>query len=276
MDCQAHNKISERIKLAREALVNCNLCPRQCGVNRTAGEKGYCGLDNTVRCYREVVHYGEESELVPSHQIYFTGCNLRCEYCAVAEWNQQPLVAKEMDFNEMVETIARRQSQGAKTLNLLGGEPAVNLAGILELLSRLKPEIKVVWNSNMYYNEIVDELITGLIDIYLADIKCGNNRCAEKLLGASNYLEVVRKNILKAAGKADVIVRHIILPGHNQCCLKPVLEWLAAEIPNVKLSLRDNYVPPIPAVSAPAGYLKQEDMQAAVNLAGSMGLKLIK
>jgi putative pyruvate formate lyase activating enzyme len=276
MNYQAHKQALTRAKEAGEMLANCNLCPRQCGVDRTAGQKGYCGLDNTVRCYREVVHYGEESELVPSHQIYFTGCNLRCEYCAVAEWNQQPLAAKEMDFNEMVETIAQRQSQGAKTLNLLGGEPAVNLAGILELLGRLKPEIKVVWNSNMFYNNIVDELITGLIDIYLADIKCGNDHCAEKLLGASNYLEVVRKNILKTAGKADVIVRHVILPGHSKCCLKPILEWLTAEIPDVKLSLRDNYVPPVPAVLAPAEYLRQEEMQNAVRLAENMGLRLIK
>ena len=276
MNNKAHKQAFIRAELAKKSLANCKLCPRQCGVDRTAGQKGYCGLDDTIRCFREVMHYGEESELVPSHQVYFTGCNLRCEYCAVAEWNQQPLAAKEMDFNEMVKTIALRQSQGAKTLNLLGGEPAVNLAGILELLGRLKPEIKVVWNSNMFYNDIVDELITGLIDVYLADIKCGNNSCAEKLLGASGYLEVVRKNILKAAGKADIIVRYLILPGHSQCCLKPILKWLTAEIPDVKLSLRDYYVPPIPAGSAPAEYLKQEDMQAAVNLAESMGLKLIK
>ena len=276
MNNKAHKQAFIRAELAKKSLANCKLCPRQCGVDRTAGQKGYCGLDDTVRCFREVMHYGEESELVPSHQVYFTGCNLRCEYCAVAEWNQQPLAAKEMDFNEMVKTIALRQRQGAKTLNLLGGEPAVNLAGILELLGRLKPEIKVVWNSNMFYNDIVDELITGLIDVYLADIKCGNNSCAEKLLGVSGYLEVVRKNILKAAGKADIIVRYLILPGHSQCCLKPILKWLTAEIPDVKLSLRDYYVPPIPAGSAPAEYLKQEDMQAAVNLAESMGLKLIK
>jgi putative pyruvate formate lyase activating enzyme len=276
MNNKAHKQAFIRAEQAKKSLANCKLCPRNCGVDRTAGQKGYCGLDDTVRCFREVMHYGEESELVPSHQVYFTGCNLRCEYCAVSEWNHHPLAAKKMDFDEMAEIIALRQGQGAKTLNLLGGEPAVNLAGILELLGRLKPEIKVVWNSNMFYNDIVDELITGLVDIYLADIKCGNDSCAEKLLGARGYLEVVRKNILKAAGKADIIVRYLILPGHSQCCMKPVLEWLAAEIPDAKLSLRGNYVPPIPAGSAPAEYLNQDDMLAAVNLAEKMGLKLIK
>ena len=276
MDHQAHRKIPERVKLARKALVNCNLCPRQCGIDRTAGQKGYCGIDDTVRCFREMLYCGEENELNPSHQIHFAGCNLRCKFCIVSEWNEQPMAAKEIDFDDMARKIIDRWGKGAKTLNFLGGEPAVNLHGILELLGRVKPEIKVVWNSNMYYNEIVDKLITGLIDVYLADFKCGNNRCAEDLLGANDYMEIVKENILKVAKHADVIIRHVIMPGHSQCCLKPILTWLADKLPDVKLSLRDNYVPPVQVASAPSGYLTQEEMQKAVGLAKSMGLNLIK
>jgi len=276
MDHQAHRKIPERVKLAREALANCNLCPRQCGVDRTAGQKGYCGIDDTVRCFREMLYCGEENELNPSHQIHFAGCNLRCEFCILSEWNEQPMAAKEIDFDDMAGKIIDRWSKGAKTLNVLGGEPAVNLHGVLELLGRVKPEIKVVWNSNMYYNEIVDKLITGLIDVYLADFKCGNNRCAEDLLGANDYMEIVKENILRAVNRADVIIRHVIMPGHSQCCLKPILTWLADKLPDVKLSLRDNYVPPVQVASAPSGYLTQEEMQKAVGLAKSMGLNLIK
>jgi len=276
MDYQAHRQAIERAKVAREALANCNLCPRQCGIDRTAGEKGYCGLDDTVRCFREMLYYGEESELDPSHQIHFAGCNLRCEFCVVAEWNEQPWMAKEIDFDDMAKTIARRQSEGAETLNFLGGEPSVSLHGILQLLGQVESKIKVVWNSNMYYNEIVDKLTTGLVDVYLADFKCGNNNCAEGLLGASNYVEIVKENTLKAASHADVIIRHVIIPGHSQCCLKPILEWLAEKLPEVKLSLRDNYVPPVQAALAPAEYLTQKDMQSAVELAKTMGLKLVK
>jgi putative pyruvate formate lyase activating enzyme len=276
MDYHAHKEAFERAELARQALRNCNLCPCRCGVDRTAGEKGYCGLDDTVRCFREMLYCGEENELNPSHQVEFAGCNLRCESCIVAEWNEYPMAAEEIDFDDMALKITDRQSKGAKTLNLVGGEPAVNLHGILELLGRVEPQIKVVWNSNMYYNELVNELTTGLVDIYLADFKCGNNKCAESLLGASNYTEIVRENVLKAAEHADVIIRHIVMPGHNQCCLKPILEWLADKLPNVKLSLRDNYVPPVQAVFAPPGYLTQKEMQMAVGLARSMGLNLIE
>lgn len=276
MDYQAHRDALRRAKLAREAITCCNLCPRQCRVDRTVGEKGYCGLDDAIRCFREMLYYGEENELNPSHQIHFAGCNLRCEFCVVAEWNEQPMAAKEIDFDDMAGKITDRQNKGAKTLNFLGGEPSVNLHGILELLGRVNPKITVVWNSNMYYNDIVDEMMTGLVDVYLADLKCGTDVCANSLLGANNYLQVVRQNILKAVKHADVIIRHIVMPGHSQCCLKPIFEWLAAEIPQVKLSLRDNYVPPAQISSAPAEYLTQKDMQSAVDLAESMGLNLIK
>lgn len=276
MDSPANNEAFERIKPAREALTDCNLCPHHCGVDRTAGEKGYCGLDDIVRCFRELVYYGEESELIPSHQIHFSGCNLRCEFCVVSEWNEEPLSAKPIDFDDMARRIALRQSEGAKTLNFLGGEPAVNLHGVLELISRVDSEIRVVWNSNMYYNDIVDKMLAGLVDVYLADFKCGNNNCAEVLLGANDYLEVVKCNILKAAKHANVIIRHVVIPGHSKCCLKPILEWLAKEVPGEKLSLRGNYVPPVSAISAPKEYLNPDDMQYAVELAGNLKVKLVK
>ena len=276
MDSKAHKETFARTKAATEALVNCNYCHRQCGINRTSGDKGYCGLDDSVRFFREILYYGEEKELVPSHQIHFAGCNLRCEFCVVSEWNEAPLTAEVMDFDKMASRIAHLQRDGAKTLNFVGGEPTLHLHGVLELLSRLNPGIKVVWNSNMYYNDIVDELMAGLVDIYLADFKCGNNTCSEILLGADNYVEVVKQNILKAAGHADVIVRHVVLPGHGDCCLKPILTWLKTEIPNVKLSLRDNYVPPVQYRSAPCKYLEPEEMRSAQGLAKIMGLKLVK
>lgn len=276
MNYQAHREVIERTRLVREALANCNLCPHQCGVDRTTGEEGYCGLDDTVRCFRDMLFYGEESELIPSHQIHLAGCNLRCEFCVVAEWNQQPFMAEEMDFVDMVKRISYRQSKGAKTLNFLGGEPTINLHGILELLGRLEPGIRVVMNSNMYYNEIVDKLMTGLVDVYLADFKCGNNNCAKALLGVSDYMEVIKQNILKATRHADIIIRHVVMPGHSECCLKPIFVWLAVEIPGVKLSIRDNYVPPVQAASAPMEYLTQKDMQNAVDWAEKMRLRLIK
>ena len=136
-----------------------------------------CGVSGS--CYITA----KRTALNPSYHLCFTGCNLRCEFCTVAEWNEQPLAAAEADYDVLKKKIAKRIRQGAKTLNLLGGEPAVNIYGILELLGQLDCETKVVWNSNMYYNDIVDELMDGLVDVYLADLKVGNNQCAETILG---------------------------------------------------------------------------------------------
>ena len=178
MEPQAHKEVGGRIKQARAAMRCCKLCPRQCGVDRTAGQTGFCGLDDSARCFREMVYYGEEEELTPSHQVYFTGCNLRCEFCTVAEWNEQPMSAPVTDFDNLCKKIEFQRKNGAITLNLLGGEPSVNLCGILELLERVEPSTKVVWNSNMYYLDVVDDLMAGLIDVYVADLKCGNGKCA--------------------------------------------------------------------------------------------------
>ena len=276
MNPVAHNEAADRVKAAREMLHCCGLCPRQCGVNRIASETGYCGLGGTARCFREMLHDAEEQQLNPSHQIYLAGCNLRCAFCTVAEWNEEPQAAEELDINKLKERIEYRKRQGARTLNLLGGEPTVSLPGIIELLSHLEPATQVVLNSNMYYNDCVDELMDGLIDIYLADLKCGNSSCAEALLDASDYVEVAKENIMKANRHAEVIVRHLILPGHRECCLEPTLNWLAEELPEVKVSLRNDYTPPAEVTAAPTEYLEQADVRDALDRARQLGLNLVK
>jgi len=276
MNAAAYKQAGKRVEVAREALRNCRLCPRNCGVDRIAGATGYCGLDEKLRCFRELVYDGEEDGLNPSYHLCFTGCNLRCEFCTVAEWNEQPLAGIEADYEILKKTIEEKIEQGAENLNLLGGEPAVNIFGILELLSRLNSRTRVVWNSNMYYNDIVDELTAGLVDVYLADLKAGNVRCGETVLGAADYFEVATRNIIKAGEHGRVIVRHVILPGHTECCLKPVLYWLAEKSPNVEISLKGNYLPPANAKHSPAGYLGKNEYEIALRLAEKLNLNLIK
>lgn len=267
--------IEESLERATRQMACCRLCPRDCRVNRSAGERGYCGLDDKARCFREMVFAGEEAELSPSHQVYFAGCNLRCEFCTDAEWNRAPLEVDETDWDWLLRRVDERRRQGAKNINLLGGEPAVSLPALLGLLRRLGRRTPVVFNSNMYYNKEVDALLRGHIDVCLADLKCGDQGCAKAMLDASDYIDVVRRNILRAGEHTDLIVRHVILPGHRDCCLRPTLRWLAAEIPAVKLSLRTNYVPPAAAVAAPAGYPSGPEISAAIDEARDLGLRLI-
>jgi putative pyruvate formate lyase activating enzyme len=245
-------------------------------VDRLSGRKGFCGLDATVRVFREMVVDHEESSLNPSHQVYFAGCNLRCAFCSVEEWNLQPREARPMDLGRLSAVIEQRRQEGTRTLNLLGGEPALSVHGIVDLLSHVDVRTTVVWNSNMYYSEPVAQALEGLADIYLADLKCGNPRCASRLLGADDYLDVVRDNIRQARGAGDVIVRHLILPGHWDCCLRPTLEWIAREVPDVKVSLRGDYAPPAEGRVAPSAYLEPGQRDRALRVAGDLGLHVIE
>jgi len=234
-----------------------------------------CGLDAKGYCFREMVNLTEESELVPSHQVYFAGCNLKCGFCSVAEWNDQPMVVPTIETGDLVRQIQLRREQGAKNLNLLGGEPAVSIYGILELLERIPQKTRIVWNSSMYYRQPVRDALEGLVDVYLADFKCGNSDCAKKMLGASDYVEVVQENLLWAVQQTELIIRHVAMPGHIDCCGRPVLEWIAEQMPDAKVSLKFDYIPPLPAGMCPAGYIQDSEKRKMLEIVKQLALKVI-
>jgi len=274
MDPKAHNDLDVRIERARRAMENCMMCPRLCGVNRIRGEKGYCSLDTRGYCFRSMVVNYEEEGLNPSHQLYFSGCNLRCEFCSVGQYNIEPCgVCGPIDTCVLAKDIIGKQAQ---TLNLLGGEPSVNLYAILQLLRELPVTTRVVWNSNMYYGEMAAGLLDGLIDVYLADLKCGNNDCGCRLLWANDYVQTAKLRIKEASRKARTIVRHVLMPGHFDCCTRPVLEWLASEAPNAAVSIKGDYVPPAHSRVCPLEYISGEELEAAVIMAEKLGLKLVR
>jgi putative pyruvate formate lyase activating enzyme len=276
MNSTAHQDIMRRRSEAQELLRACAICPRHCGVNRIEGETGYCRTNGAAHCFREMMGFNEEQELTPSHQVYFAGCNLRCSFCTVAEWNAHPADSGAVDKMKLVQMIGERRRNGCRILNILGGEPAVSIEGILELLATLNSDTCVVWNSNMYYSKALHSLLDGLVDVYLADYKCGNDQCAKELLDAGDYLDVIQRNMKEAQSTADLIVRHLILPNHWECCTKPILDWLATEMPNVKVSLRGNYVPPTEVETAPDGYLEDDTYKTICHYAEGLGLNLVQ
>jgi putative pyruvate formate lyase activating enzyme len=272
---KSNNLIQQRKAIIYDQLTDCQLCPHQCGVNRLEGQTGVCGLDWKAYCFREMINFTEEPDLVPSHQVYFAGCNLKCGFCSVAEWDQEPLSVPVIEVDDLVERINNRHEQGAVNLNLLGGEPAVSIYGILELLERIPQQTRVVWNSNMYYSQPVWDALDGLVDVYLADFKCGNSDCAQKMLGASDYVEVVQENLLHAGEKTELYIRHVAMPGHVDCCGRPILEWVAERIPKAKVSLKFDYIPPIPAGKCPEVYVNDKEKQKIFENAKCLGLNTV-
>ena len=222
-----------------------------------------------------MMNFTEEPGLVPSHQVYFAGCNLTCGFCSVAEWNHEPMAVPVIETDDLVERIKNRQEHGADNLNLLGGEPAVSIYGILDLLERIPQKTRVVWNSNMYYSQPVRDALDGLVDVYLADFKCGNSDCAQKMLGASDYVEVVQENLLWAAQQTELIIRHVAMPGHIDCCGRPVLEWIAEQMPDAEVSLKFDYISPIPAGICPAGYIQDSEKRKMLEIVKQLALKVI-
>lgn len=159
-------------------------------------------------------------------------------------------------------------------MNFLGGEPSVNLLAILEALRALPADTQVVWNSNMYFTEEQAALLDGVVDVYLADWKYGNDACAKRFSAAPNYTEVLRRNLRNAvASGARVIVRYLVMPGHNQCCLQEICRMMSDELKGIPLSILDPYVPlfrapKVPGMDRPSTRPEAQEARAIVAAAG--------
>jgi len=234
---------AERAAAARQALMNCHLCAHRCGVNRLAGEHGLCHAGATARIFSAQVEVSDELELIPTFAIALSGCDLRCAFCitGLQSWNAG--AGELLDVSLLARRAEEALEKGARTIMILGGEPTIHLPAALQIVSVLPNDARLVWKTNAHGSAPSRELLTGLFDVWLADYKFGNDDCAQRLARVSNYNEVVRENLLWAAGDSELIVRHLLMPGHVECCWQPVAEWLSAELPEVKVNLRAGFWP---------------------------------
>lgn len=230
-------------ELARLHLLRCQLCEHRCLANRSAGERGPCQALTEARVFRQRVEWGEESALIPSHLFYLSGCDLRCAFC-IAEANAfDPQRGTVLTADFLRRAIPQGQAQGAKNIQWVGGEPTIHIPAILSAMAGIDDLPPVVWKSDFYGTPEAFELLDGVVSVFVPDFKFGNDECAQRIAGVPRYVEVVTRNLRLAAKQADVIVRHLLLPEHWDCCFVPICEWLLREMPTVKLSLRDGYLP---------------------------------
>jgi putative pyruvate formate lyase activating enzyme len=194
-----------------------------------------------VFCHR--VEYGEEPQLVPSQLFYLSGCDLRCAFC-IAELDAfDPSRGEELTSEFFNAAVAAGRSQGARNVQWVGGEPTIHLPAILEVMSHCDELPPIVWKSDFHGSEEAFELLDGVVETYVADFKFGNDRCAARLAGVKNYQRIVTRNLRIASRQGKLIVRHLLLPGHTDCCLRPILQWMSQNLPQAPLSLRDGYTP---------------------------------
>lgn len=290
------NLLDLKIELADRILVSCSLCERRCGVDRTKKEKGVCGVLES-KIASEFIHMGEEPEIIPSYTIFFSGCTFKCVFCQNWDISTHPEAGIEISPERLARMIESRDASlnsgtgrreetvlpfaltravYAKNVNWVGGDPTSNIPFILKTLRLCNARLPQIWNSNMYLTVESMRLLDGVIDLYLTDFKYGNDRCAKRLSGVDNYFEIVSRNHTLASRECDVIVRHLVMPNHLECCTRPVLEWIAAETPDVVVNVMSQYRPEHNAlqfddISRP---ISSEEFGLAIKIAEDLGLNL--
>ena len=267
-----------KIELASRMLGECRLCERKCGVDRRGGQAGFCGVGSRSSYFFEQILWGEEPPLVPSHEVFLSGCNLRCKYCYSWESLLDPQRGTLLDPNEFAALISSRRTEGAMNLNLIGGEPTVHLPSILASLKLADKPTAIVWNSNFYMSGETMRLLDGMVDLYLGDFRFGNDDCASRIGKVNGYMATAKRNFAAAAQSADLVIRHLVLPGHIECCLRPVAKWVAENMADVPFNLMFQYTPFFEALDDPelCRSLTTDEEAAATEIVASLGLNTRK
>ena len=235
--------------------VNCKLCPRQCGVDRTAGQTGFCGCPGTALVAKTMLHKWEEPALAGSGgsgAVFFGGCTLKCRYCQNAAISGGA-VGQAVDAAGLRKLFEELIAQGAENIDLV--TPTHYLPTILPALSPKLP-VPVVYNCGGYEREETLRQLEGKVDIYLPDLKYAEARLAKSLSEAADYFPKAKRAIremVRQTGPVQwdgdkvikgVIIRHLILPGHVDNSLK-VLDWIGSTFApgEVLVSLMRQYTP---------------------------------
>ena len=274
-----NNLVDLKAYLARILLKKCNLCEWKCGVDRTKGEKGVCLLDDNAYVASIFIHVGEEAELVPSYTIFFSHCNFKCVFCQ--NWDiSQEHYGKTIPPILLAKIIDKEwRNYRIRNVNWVGGEPTPNLHYIIDVMRYVEESVPMVWNSNLYDSVQTMSLLKGLIDVWLPDFKYGNNKCALRYSKVRGYFDVVTRNLkMLSDWGEEVIIRHLILPNHVECCTIPVISWIKdnMNLEKVRLNLMDQYRPEYKAFNYPeiSRQIKREEWRKALGFAKEAKISL--
>ena len=241
-----------------ESLKKCEICPHKCKINRYENY-GFCKAKATVKVALFSIHKFEEpciSGKNGSGTVFFSNCNLKCEYCQNYEISQNGK-GKEISIEELAEIFLKQQINGADNINLVS--PTSYVPQIIEALKIAKSNglnIPIIYNTNGYENIDTIKMLNGYIDIYLPDLKYANEEIAKKYSKIENYFNIatsaikemyeqVGKIVLDESGliKKGVIVRHLVLPGNIENS-KRVLKWIDNNLDeNIYVSIMAQYFP---------------------------------
>ena len=255
---------------------SCTQCPRKCGIDRTAAQRGVCGETADLRAAFAGLHFGEEPLVTVfggSGTIFFTGCTLRCAFCQNYQISQNGYGAP-LSSDSFTRMCLDLQAAGAENINLVTGSHHIpKIAEFIRAAKNNGVTIPFCWNSSAYETVEMLELLKGLVTIWLPDLKTLNNKLSKELFAAPDYGEVASRAIkwmidnnplniaeipeppnAKPAEWAEpgqardkmlqgVIVRHLFLPGRFEETAE-VLGWLKENADGrACISLMNQYTP---------------------------------
>jgi len=256
-------ELKRRAEALAARLGACDICPRQCGVNRLEGESGFCKSGYLPVVSAVCAHHGEEPVISGSRgsgAIFFGNCNMRCVYCQNYQISQDYKAqhSKEVDFHILAERMLYLQDElGCHNINLVS--PSHFVPQIVQAVLEAVPmglKLPLVYNTGGY--DAIQPLreLEGIIDIYLSDLRYASDKWARKFSQAPDYVGHARAAIqemyrqvgdivLDSDGLArrGLIVRHLILP-NRVAGSQDSLDWLARQVsPTVTVSIMSQYFP---------------------------------
>jgi putative pyruvate formate lyase activating enzyme len=260
---------------------SCRLCPRNCGIDRLAGEIGFCGETAELRVGAAVIHKGEEPPLVGtggSGTIFISGCNLKCAFCQNYQISQGEggNLGRAVSPQEFSGICAALRDKGAENINIVTGSHAV--PGLIEGFTAMRKngvELPILWNSSGYDSIEALDLLKDYIDIYLPDLKTLDSEVSAKFFNAPDYPDVAAAAILKMIELTEkkspntahekIIIRHLVLPGYLEST-RSVLHWVADNVKDrAMLSVMTQYTPiPNTKQQMPQNYLSADEYGTVV------------
>ncbi len=238
---------------------NCSICPRNCRIDRTKGQIGYCQSGHEIKAALASVHMWEEPPIsgsCGSGTIFFSGCNLRCVFCqnyTISSENSGKTISTE----RLSEIMLEQQARGVHNINLVTATHFI--PSIIKAVQKAKNnglKIPIVYNTGGYEKVESIKMLEGTVDIYLPDIKYFSPELSLKYSGASDYFDYASEAVLEmyhqtgnniyddnGIMKSGVIIRHMIMPSHKEDSYK-VLDWIRDNIgTEACVSLLSQYTP---------------------------------
>lgn len=271
----------------------CNVCPRNCNINRDT-TLGFCKASNKLRISKVMQHFFEEPIISGTEEndtlkngsgtIFFSSCNLKCQYCQNSEISTDAL-GKEISTKALADIFKQLENAGVNNINLV--TPTHYTLQIIDALKIYKPKIPIVWNTSGYEKAETIKMLNGYVDIFLTDLKYYSSELSGKLSLAPNYFEEASKAILEMRKivpeditqnglmKKGLIIRHLALPNQTADS-KMIIKWIYENLGNKTIiSLMSQYVPMANACLHPEinRKIKPIEYKILVNLLNDYGFK---